>query len=215
MAEGYEVAHLDELDRVPLDNENLIWRPVRRRFGIGAFGTNAYTAANAGDRVVEEHREPENHEEMYVVLAGRATFTLGDDEVDAPAGTFAFVRPGIRRGAVAVEPNTSVLAVGAKRGVVFEPSTWETYFAAFGYQRAGDSERGREEMERAAREDPDNWRVPFNYACFEALEGNVDAAIALLRRAIELEPEEARKFAVEDTDFDGIRDRPEFQALLA
>ena len=32
---------------------------------------------------------------MYVVVRGRATFTLGDDEVDAPAGTIVFLRgPG-------------------------------------------------------------------------------------------------------------------------
>ena len=33
------------------------WRPIRRRFGIRAFGVNAYTAAEAGDQVVEEHTE--------------------------------------------------------------------------------------------------------------------------------------------------------------
>ena len=52
----YEVATLDELKRVPVMH-GLEWRPIRRRFGITAFGINAYTAAKAGDWVVEEHDE--------------------------------------------------------------------------------------------------------------------------------------------------------------
>ena len=100
MSEGYEVAHVDELEELPINRGEFVWRPVRRRFGISAFGTNAYTA-RAGQRVVEEHTERDGHEELYVVLRGRATFALGDDEVDAPAGTLVFVRPGTRRGAIA------------------------------------------------------------------------------------------------------------------
>ena len=33
--------HVDELDRIELD-DGFEWRPVRRRFGIRAFGVNAY-----------------------------------------------------------------------------------------------------------------------------------------------------------------------------
>src|SRR5438477_9764105 len=118
MSEGYKVAHVVELEELPVNNGEFTWRPVRRRFGITAFGTNAYTG-DAGRRVIEEHSERDNHQEMYVVLRGRATFTLGEDEVDAPAGTIVFARPGTRRGAVAAEDGTAVLAVGAKPGVVF------------------------------------------------------------------------------------------------
>ena len=134
---GYEVAHIDELERLPVDEEGLTWRPVRRRFGIEAFGINAYTAADAGDRVVESHRESEGHQEVYFVTTGQAEFTLGEDTVDAPAGTLVYVSEGTLRGAVAKEAGTTVLAVGAKRGVVFEPSAWEEWFAAFGYLRKG------------------------------------------------------------------------------
>src|SRR6202011_2261247 len=97
--QAYEVAHIDDLERYPVDDEGLVWRPVRRRLGIQAFGTNAYTAEKAGDRVVEE---------LYFVANGRATFSLEDEEVNAPAGTFIFARPGTKRGAVAAEPKTTV-----------------------------------------------------------------------------------------------------------
>ena len=103
---SYEVAHIDELEELPINNGEFVWRPVRRRFGITAFGTNAYTG-NAGQRVIEEHAEADNHQEMYVVLRGRATFTLDDDEVDAPAGTIVFVRPNTRRGAIAAEDDST------------------------------------------------------------------------------------------------------------
>ena len=120
---AYEVAHLDELDRVPLDDEGLLLRPVRRRLGITAFGTNAFTAEKGTERLVEEHREQDGHEELYFVASGRATFVLGDDEIDAPAGTFVHAEPGTKRGAVATEPKTAVLAIGAKPGVPYEIST--------------------------------------------------------------------------------------------
>src|SRR2546430_15958467 len=86
MSSGYEVAHIDELEELPINNGEFVWRPVRRRFGITAFGTNAYTG-NAGQRVIEEHFERENHKEMYDVLRGRATFMLADTTIDASART--------------------------------------------------------------------------------------------------------------------------------
>src|ERR671937_1411236 len=142
VSEGYEVGHIDELEELPINNGEFVWRPVRRRCGITAFGTNAYTA-RAGQRVIEEHSERDNHQEMYVVLRGRATFTLGDDEVDAPAGTIVFVRPNTRRGAIAAEDGTAVIAVGAKPGVVFEPSPWKDIFAANSYADQGNLEGAR------------------------------------------------------------------------
>jgi quercetin dioxygenase-like cupin family protein len=119
---AYEIAHLDELDRYPLDDEGLLWRPVRRRLGITAFGTNAYTAEKGVERVVQEHYEQDGHEELYFVASGRATFVLSDEEINAPAGTFVHAEPGTKRGAVATEPNTTVLAIGAKPGVPYEIS---------------------------------------------------------------------------------------------
>jgi quercetin dioxygenase-like cupin family protein len=211
MSDRYEVTHRDELERFPVDEEGLVWRPVRRRLGITAFGTNAYTAEKAGERVVEEHSEQAGHEELYCVARGRATFTVADDEVDAPYGTLVFARPGTRRGAVAAEPGTTVLAFGAKPGVPHEISKWEALFAAFGHLRNGDEDRGREEIEAALAEHPGEWQGYYNAACFESLTGNRGRAIEHLKRAIEISPE-ARELARTDTDFDAIRDDPEFPA---
>ena len=213
MSDGYEVAHIDELEELPINNGEFVWRPVRRRFGITAFGTNAYTG-DAGQRVIEEHSERDNHQEMYVVLRGRATFTLGDDEVDAPAGTIVFLQPDTKRGAIAAEDGTAVLAVGAKPGVVFEPSLWEDVFAANAYADKGDLDRARQLMADLVEQNPDAWQGFFNAACLEARLGDRDRAMEHFGRAVELEPEKAREFAKTDSDFDSIRDDPRFMTLL-
>ncbi|MBA2568467.1 MAG: hypothetical protein H0V11_03880 [Actinobacteria bacterium] len=208
---AYEVVHLDELERFPVDEEGLTWRPVRRRLGIEAFGCNAYTAEKAGDRVVEEHFEKGGHEELYFVASGHATFTLGDEEVDAPAGTFVVAVPGTKRGAHATEPGTTIVALGAKPGVPHEISKWEAIFVAFGHLKNGDETAGRKELEAALAEHPTEWQGFFNAACFESLTGNRDQALAHLRQAIELDPK-AKEWAAKDKDFDWLRDDPEFPA---
>jgi quercetin dioxygenase-like cupin family protein len=209
---GYEVAHVDELDTMPVNKGEFVWRPVRRRFGISAFGTNAYSAEKAGQRVVEEHSERDGHEELYVVLRGRAMFTLGDDELDAGPGTLVFVRPGTRRGAIAAEDGTFVLAVGAKPGAVFEPSLWEDVFTAYWYAEQGDLEKGRALVQEAIARSPDAWQGYYNYACIEARFGDPDTAIAQLKRSVELDAEGTKKAADGDSDLDSIRERSDYPA---
>ena len=133
MSDGWHAAHLDEIEPVaqPQPGE-WEWRPIRSHFGIGAFGVNAWIGRDVGDQVLEEHDETgTGHEELYVVLAGRARFELDGRQVDARAGTIVFVEePRVRRTAFAEEPATTVLAVGAKRGVIFAPSEWELRYTA-------------------------------------------------------------------------------------
>jgi mannose-6-phosphate isomerase-like protein (cupin superfamily) len=212
---AFEVAQLDELEALPVDDEGLTWRPIRRRFDIRAFGTNAYTAERAGQRVVEEHTEATNgHEELYIVLRGRATFTLDGDELDAPAGTLVFARPGTRRGAVAAEPGTTIVALGGKRGEAFRVSAWETVFAAYGYRRLGDVDRGRTLLQEAVEAEPDAWQGQYHLACFAALDGNPDAAVSHLARAVEMDPT-AAQWAADDEDFDALREDPRFGELVS
>lgn len=208
---AYEVAHIDDLDRFPVDDEGLLWRPVRRKLGISAFGTNAYTAEKGDERVVEEHYERDGAEELYFVASGRATFTLDDEAIDAPAGTFIYAEPGTKRSAFASEPKTTVVAFGAKPGIPHQISGWEEMFVAFGHLRNGNEDEGRKAMAAAVAAAPDAWQGHFNAACFESLTKNREATFEHLRRAIELDPK-AAEFARDDSDFDWLRDDPEFPA---
>jgi AraC-like ligand binding domain len=119
------VARVDEIPAAdtPVE-EGLEWHPVRDHLGITAFGTNAYVGRAPGDLVIEDHDEDE-HEELYVVLAGAATFTVDDETFDAPAGTLVLVTPPSRRVAYAAAPDTTILAVGAP-AQSFRVSEWET-----------------------------------------------------------------------------------------
>jgi tetratricopeptide (TPR) repeat protein len=210
---SYEVVQINDLESFPVDEEGLTWRPIRRRFDIRAFGVNAYTADREGQRVVEEHRETNGHEELYVVIAGRATFTLDGEEHDAPAGTLVHCPPETLRSAFAAEPGTTVLGIGAKPGEVFEPSGWEWTFAAFTLLKEGKTEQARAELEAGLAERPNDWRAHYNFACLEARAGDKDAALRRLTRAAELEPGEVTKLAAGDEDFASIRDDERFLAI--
>jgi mannose-6-phosphate isomerase-like protein (cupin superfamily) len=93
---------------------------------LARLRVNEWTAREAGAEVIEEHDEARaGHEELYVVLSGHARFRLGKKEVDAPAGTLIAVAPQVTRVAHALEPGTTIRAIGAKRGTAFTPSAWE------------------------------------------------------------------------------------------
>jgi tetratricopeptide (TPR) repeat protein len=213
MPQGARVIRIDDVESLPVLDGELQWHPLRHTLGIRAFGINAYTAASAGDLVVEEHTEESlGHEEVYVVLAGRATFTLDGEEFDAPAGTVVHLAdPKVRRVARAAQDGTRVLAVGGPVGEAFEPSPWEPAFRAEALARASDPEGAVAIVREALDEHPDNPSMLYNLACFEALAGHDDDAIAHLTRAIELRPA-AREWAVQDNDLASLRDRPDFPA---
>jgi tetratricopeptide (TPR) repeat protein len=207
----YAVARLDEIDEITDGREP--WRPVRHHFGITSFGVNAWTGHNAGDRIINEHDEAEENEELYFVHQGRATFELDGERVDAPAGALVFVRPGVKRTAFAEEPETTILALGGTPGQAYEPDGWELWAPLGALYEKGEyveaADRGRVLVEAHA-EYP---ALFYNLACVESLAGRPADAIEHLRRSIELS-ERSRELAKSDSDFDPIRDEPEFKELI-
>lgn len=75
---------------------------------------SAYTARHSGAVVIAAHDElGSGREALYVVLGGHAEFEVGGESVDAPSGTVVLVRdPVVRRAARALQPGTTVVAVG-------------------------------------------------------------------------------------------------------
>ncbi len=215
MSERYAVTRLEDVGGFA-GAQGAEWHPIRTELGISAFGVNAWRASEAGQELIGEHDEVDGgaggHEELYVVLAGRATFTVDGETVDAGAGKLVFVGdPAVKRSAVAEEAGTIVLVAGGKRGEAFSISPWERH--AKGLQLFGrkDYAGALDYYERAHREAPDQAGVLYNLACAESLVGRPDDALAHLEQAIELSPS-FRDAAQTDSDFDSIRADPRFPA---
>jgi len=208
MSESWTSLRVDEVPSIKVGGA-LRWKPIRRTLGIEAFGMNAYTAENVGEDVVERHSEESlRHEEVYVVLSGRATFELDGETLDAPAGTIVFLRdPTVRRYATAAEPQTTVLAVGGRPGEAYAPSAWEWYFEAERFRNPFDPEAALRLMAEANERFPGYAVGVYSTACWEALAGRPEDAGASLERAIELDPR-SPAWASRDDYIVSIRGRP-------
>ena len=209
-----KVVRIQEIEPISVVGGELQWRPLRRTLGIEAFGINAYTA-NAGELVVEEHDETGagagHHEELYVVVTGRATFTVDGEEIDAPVGTCVFLDdPKERRGARAMEDGTTVLAIGGVRGEPFKISPWEFAFAGSPAYDAKRYEEAKALLVEGLEVHPGNTSLLYNLACMEALLGERDAALEHLSQA-KSNPR-VREWAATDSDLDSLRDDPRFSA---
>jgi hypothetical protein len=206
---NWKVARLDEIERRGRDI------PVREHLGIHSFGANAYTPADDGTLISEHDEVGSAQEELYIVLDGTATFEIDGETVDAPAGTFVFVRPEARRKATG---EGTVLALGAAPGQVYQALDWgeawpfhRESLVAYGEQRYADALAAvRDGLERV----PENGGLHYNYACFSTLAGEIDdETFGHLQRSIELFPP-FREQAPRDEDFAAVRDDPRFEDAL-
>jgi Cupin domain len=127
MAKGYQVTHIDQIPEPPGESDEARdWHAVRIHFGIQSFGVNAYTARGDGELVGEHDEADTQHEELFFVSKGSATFTVDGETVEAPAGSFVYVPdPASKRSAVTEEPGTTVLCLGGSPGEAFAVSDWE------------------------------------------------------------------------------------------
>jgi mannose-6-phosphate isomerase-like protein (cupin superfamily) len=213
MAE-YRVAQLDEIEET--DDGRCPWRPVRHHLGITSFGVNAWTGKEAGDRIINEHDEKDEQEELYVVQSGRARFELDGESVDAPTGTLVFAKQGVKRTGFAEEPGTTILCIGGTPGQAYEVSGWELWMPFHGLYQEGKYGEAAD----AAREavEAGGYAMPlYNLACCEALAGRKDDAMEHLRASFAAAPnnERLRAIAREDDDLDPIREESGFAELVA
>ena len=210
MTTPYSVLHLDAVEAI--DVAGVHYLPLRHELGTSGFSVNAFRADD-GELLVEEHDETGDNagrqEELYAVVAGRATFTVAGQEIDAPAGTLVFVRdPATRRAAVAHADGTVALAVGGRTGT-YQASPFEFTYRAHGAIQRGDHASAVTILEAGHALHPGNAAVLYNLACYEALGGRRDDALRHLARAAELDPR-VREWAAGDTDLDAIRGDPRF-----
>ena len=209
MSGAYRSARLDDLFRE--DG----WAPIRLALGVRSVGINAWAAAEAGGEIIPDHDEvPTGHEELYLVTAGHAVFSVAGDEIDAPAGTIVLVSdPAAHRGAVARAPGTTVITVGARPGEAFTPQPWETNRDVFALLDADRPAEAKQVLVDALERYDDTATLFYNLACAEAQLGQTDEALEHLGAAIAGDPSLAEP-AHEDSDLAPLRDDPRFGELL-
>jgi mannose-6-phosphate isomerase-like protein (cupin superfamily) len=116
------------LTEVPeIANDSGRWQPLNQRLGIRAFGVNA-VVRDPDDGADIEHDEADcGHQEIYVVVAGRAAFRLGSEEVEAgPGDVVAVADPAETRDYRALEPGTRIVCFGAAPGAEHPYGEWIT-----------------------------------------------------------------------------------------
>jgi mannose-6-phosphate isomerase-like protein (cupin superfamily) len=197
---GWRALALDDVEAVPWRGTELVWRPVRNQLGTFIVGMGGFTAERAGQVVVEGHTEStegRGHEEVYIVLRGRATFTLDGTEVDAPAGTFVLVsEPAVHRRAVAAEPGTAVLALGGP--AEYEPADSEWVERARPYLRS-DPERAERVLQELRAAKPDSPAAGVAEAFLAIAREDPFAAREALRRVLADRPH-VRAAIADDSD---------------
>jgi tetratricopeptide (TPR) repeat protein len=190
------------------------WSPIRRELDVQAFGINAWTG-DAGATLVGEHDESSTgHEELYIVVAGSARFTVDREDIDAPAGTVVFVRDSAaKRKAVAAEDGTTVVSVGGKAGEAYRPLAWEVNAQVFELFAHGQIEEARDLVTDALGRFDDRAALLYNLACAEARLGEIEPALGHLEEALEVRPS-LGKLAEGDTDLDALRGEARFDQLV-
>jgi tetratricopeptide (TPR) repeat protein len=213
MSSGHAVTRLEVIEQQ--DDGRCPYRPVRHHLGITAFGVNAWTAREAGDRILNEHDESDSdsHEELYLVLQGHAVFELDGDRVDAPARTLVFAGADVKRTAFAEEAGTTIIAVGGTVGKPYEVRGWELWAPLAPLYGAGEYAEVADRLRVLVEAPPEYALLFYNLACCESLTGRTDDALDHLRHAIDLS-DEFLGYAKEDTDLDAIRDEPAFKELI-
>jgi tetratricopeptide (TPR) repeat protein len=138
------------------------------------------------------------------VAEGTATFTVGDEEIDAPAGTLVLVEVGTRRSAVAAEPGTTVVVIGGAPGAAGPGSAWEHYYSAQPAYDQGDYEKAIAIASEGLRDWPEHGPLNYQLACYNALAGHLDEARAHLDIAF-ANDERTREWAADDEDLAALR----------
>jgi quercetin dioxygenase-like cupin family protein len=190
------------------------WSPIRRELDVQAFGINAWTADDGAQLIGEHDEKSSGHEELYIVVAGSARFTIDGEETVAPTGTVVFVRDSTsRRAAVAAEDATTIVSVGGKAGEAYEPLVWEVNAHVFELFTRDDIEGAKRIVTDALDRFDDRAALLYNLACCEARLGEIEPALGHLEEAIAVRSS-LSDLARDDTDLDALRGEARFDELV-
>ena len=90
------------------------WQQLNAPLGVDAFGVNAIVCDPGEDFDISHDEADTGHQEVYVVVSGRARFTIGEQSVDAGPGTvISAPDPAATRVYEALAPDTRIVCIGA------------------------------------------------------------------------------------------------------
>lgn len=102
------VSHIDEIDGI----HGGIFTPVGRVLGVTAFGVNVENFPAGHDRYPDHDHSADGQEEVYLILSGRATLTIDDEDHPMRPGSIAFVPAGTSRRITNPDSDVQILAIG-------------------------------------------------------------------------------------------------------
>lgn len=123
MAEGYTIKNVDDFE-VMEGSGGATWRLARKTLGAEAFGFNVVDIAPGGEIPAHDHAE-DDQEEVFVILDGQGTIVTGDEEHEAPAGTYCRFAPEVDR-TIRNKSDAPVraLLIGVPVKSGYEPISW-------------------------------------------------------------------------------------------
>ena len=111
------------------------------------------------------------------------------------------------RGATATEDGTTVLVIGGVPGAAGPRTVFEYWYEADPHYQAGDYARAVEIASQGLEDWPEHPSLRYQLACYEALQGNREAAVEHLKIAYAGNPK-TREWAAGDEDLASVRDDP-------
>jgi len=97
------------------------FRRVRAGLGVSSFGLALMDLPPGFTQYPEHDHGPDGQEEVYAVLDGKATLTVGGEDHELEPGVFARVGPQEGRKISTGDEGARVLAIGASPGKIYEP----------------------------------------------------------------------------------------------
>jgi quercetin dioxygenase-like cupin family protein len=97
------------------------FRRVRAGLGVSSFGLAVMDLPSGFTQYPEHDHGPDGQEEVYTVLAGKATLTVGGSDYELEPGVFARVGPQEARKISTGDEGARLLAIGASPGKVYDP----------------------------------------------------------------------------------------------
>lgn len=117
------VLHLPDVPTAAIDAGR--WQALNGPLGVTTFGVNA-VVIDPGEEIDIEHDEAESgHQEVYVVVSGRAAFRLGERDIEAgPGDVVAVADAAETRSYRALEAGTRIVCFGAGPGAEHDFGAW-------------------------------------------------------------------------------------------